>query len=542
LTTYQIWSLRTAQLLSLQSSQISALRTDQLGALSTTRMALLLTTQILALNSDQIANLSTLALRGLSTASIAAMESEDIAAMGTAQIAALRSVQWNALSTVQIAGLSSDGLNALSTTTLRALGTSLIAGLTSDCVAMISTTSLLALSTTQIAALASNAVASLGTSSLRALSTRQLLALLTEQIVGLTSDQAASLSTVQIRALSTDQIAALETEDLAAISTAGIRIMSTSQTDALSDTQISALTSAQTAALTTTQESILGLSTPIMLDLNGDGIHTLSHAAGVQFDLLATGSAVRTGWVGNGDGLLAWDRNHDGSINDGSELFGSSTQLADGSRALDGYQALRALDSNADGVISAADRGFSELSVWIDANANASTEAGELRGLKDLNISEISLTVTDAAIDNNGNVIGLESQFTTGDGQVHAAADVWLAYSADSSVGAGLPALDARASLLGQSIGTYQDSSATPYAPIPSLASSGAGASGATGLLAPGALADSIRHFTASTMLSAPAQNPAAAAMQASATVPLVSDPLQNKTAADGVLAAPFKT
>jgi hypothetical protein len=43
-------------------------------------------------------------------------------------------------------------------------------------------------------------------------------------------------------------------------------------------------------------------------------------------------------------------------------------------------------------------------------------------------------------------------------------------------------------------------------------------------------------------MLSAPAQNPAAAAMQASATVPLVSDPLRNKAAADGVLAAPFKT
>jgi ferredoxin len=44
------------------------------------------------------------------------------------------------------------------------------------------------------------------------------------------------------------------------------------------------------------------------------------------------------------------------------------------------------------------------------------------------------------------------------------------------------------------------------------------------------------------TRLSAPAQNPAAAAMQASATVPLVSDPLRNKTSADGVLAAPFKT
>jgi hypothetical protein len=433
-------------------------------------------------------------------------------------------------------------LNALSTTTLRALGTSQIAGLTSDAVSSLGTASLLALTTTQIAALSTDAVASLGTSSVRALSTRQLVALLTEQIAGLTTDQAASLSTLQIRALSTDQIAALETEDLAVISTAGIRIMSTSQADALSDTQISALTTMQTAALTTTQEAILGLSTPIMLDLNGDGIHTLAHASGVQFDLLATGTAVRTGWVGNGDGLLAWDRNHDGRINDGSELFGSSTQLADGSRALDGYQALRALDSNADGVISAADSGFSELTVWVDGNANASTEAGELRTLKDLNITEISLSATQAAIDDNGNLIGLESQFTTGDGQVHAAADVWLAYSAATPTTAAAPALDTHVARLGQSIAMYQESTALAggTGALPTV--SGPAGSGSSNLLAPGTLADSIRRFTSGEPLGAPAQRPAAAAMQAGAAAQLASDHLQGKTPPDWILAGPPRT
>jgi hypothetical protein len=67
-------------------------------------------------------------------------------------------------------------------------------------------------------------------------------------------------------------------------------------------------------------------------------------AAGVKFDLFADGNSVRTGWVSSGDGLLVLDRNADGQVNDGSELFGSSTTLASGERAADGYVALRELD------------------------------------------------------------------------------------------------------------------------------------------------------------------------------------------------------
>ena len=112
--------------------------------------------------------------------------------------------------------------------------------------------------------------------------------------------------------------------------------------------------------MSTTQiAALVTLSTPIILDLDGNGVQTMSYSSGVKFDLFAQGQEVQTGWVSSGDGLLVLDRNHDGQINDGSELFGSSTTLASGAKAEDGYQALSELDSNLDGVISQEDEGFS---------------------------------------------------------------------------------------------------------------------------------------------------------------------------------------
>ncbi|MBK6559925.1 MAG: hypothetical protein IPG16_22950 [Comamonadaceae bacterium] len=73
--------------------------------------------------------------------------------------------------------------------------------------------------------------------------------------------------------------------------------------------------------------------TPLVLDLNGDGITTQSISAGTEFDLLAGGRKIHTGWVSGGDGLLVLDRNHDGVINDGSELFGEATRLSSGETA-----------------------------------------------------------------------------------------------------------------------------------------------------------------------------------------------------------------
>jgi hypothetical protein len=183
------------------------------------------------------------------------------------------------------------------------------------------------------------------------------------------------------------------------------------------------------------------------LDLDGNGVQTLSVESGVKFDLLADGQPLQTGWVGAGDGLLVMDRNQDGSINDGSELFGSSTIMPDGTKAVDGYQALAQLDSNRDGVIDSSDAQFAQLGVWVDGDADGKTDSGEVKSLAELNIAQLSLKVQVTSDVNNGNLVGLSSSYQTTDGVNHAAADVWFAAKA----------LPATVSQLAQAIGQFAE-------------------------------------------------------------------------------------
>jgi hypothetical protein len=74
------------------------------------------------------------------------------------------------------------------------------------------------------------------------------------------------------------------------------------------------------------------IPSPIMLDLDGDGVETVSLNNGTYFDHAADGFAEQTGWVGKDDGLLVRDLNGNGVIDSGRELFGSETLLADGSK------------------------------------------------------------------------------------------------------------------------------------------------------------------------------------------------------------------
>ena len=124
--------------------------------------------------------------------------------------------------------------------------------------------------------------------------------------------------------------------------------------------------------------------------------------------------------------MLVLDRNKDGAINDGSELFGEATKLSSGSKAKDGYAALRELDTNNDGLIDKNDEAFAELKVWVDANSDGRTGTGELKSLEQLNISSISAVADVNLSKDNGNLIGLTSSYQTTDGATHAAADVWF--------------------------------------------------------------------------------------------------------------------
>ncbi|MDN3454274.1 vWA domain-containing protein [Psychrobacter sp. APC 3350] len=168
--------------------------------------------------------------------------------------------------------------------------------------------------------------------------------------------------------------------------------------------------------------------TPLVLDLDNDGIETVHISQGVTFDIDADGDQDKTGWVDKDDGLLVRDINHDGLINDARELFGDSTIKQDGSIATDGFDALADLDSNGDGIINADDDAFSQLQVWQDANTDGITQSGELLSLVDADVSEISLDTYKTLTENNGNLVELEGLYTNLDGETRDIHDVLFMY------------------------------------------------------------------------------------------------------------------
>ncbi len=132
---------------------------------------------------------------------------------------------------------------------------------------------------------------------------------------------------------------------------------------------------------------------PVVLDLDGDGIQLTDKAqSGVAFDVDDSGFLKATGWLANeganSDGFLWLDRNWNGDIDAGSELF-SNARVQAGSR---GVPSLAWVDANGDNQITAADPVWAELKVWRDANANGVGEAGEVWGLAGLGITALNYT------------------------------------------------------------------------------------------------------------------------------------------------------
>ena len=125
---------------------------------------------------------------------------------------------------------------------------------------------------------------------------------------------------------------------------------------------------------------------PLIIDLDGDGIETTTVEAGVHFDHDNNGFAEKTGWVGKDDGLLVRDINGNGEIDNGTELFGNNSVLSSGEKAANGFEALKDLDSNGDGVFNAEDNAWSEVKIWQDANSNGKVDSNELLTLEQANI------------------------------------------------------------------------------------------------------------------------------------------------------------
>lgn len=172
------------------------------------------------------------------------------------------------------------------------------------------------------------------------------------------------------------------------------------------------------------------LISPLVLDLEGDGILLSSPRSGVRFDLNRSGS-VRTGWTwGADDAFLARDLNGNGRIDDGGELFGSATNLKSGARAENGFEALADLDDDGDGLMTPADGAWAELLLWLDRNHNGLTEAGELSSLEGGGVESIHLGYVEIAeTDPFGNQTRQRSTFRRASAGGSAPAliiDVWF--------------------------------------------------------------------------------------------------------------------
>jgi Ca2+-binding RTX toxin-like protein len=131
---------------------------------------------------------------------------------------------------------------------------------------------------------------------------------------------------------------------------------------------------------------------PLVLDLDGDGIETISSEAGVKFDFDGDFTKTGTGWVNSDDGLLVLDRNGNGLIDNGSELFGVDTLLSSGMKASNGFDALADLDFNKDGKFSSSDELFSEVRLWRDYNQDGISQLSEMQTLGELGILSIGLS------------------------------------------------------------------------------------------------------------------------------------------------------
>jgi hypothetical protein len=130
---------------------------------------------------------------------------------------------------------------------------------------------------------------------------------------------------------------------------------------------------------------------PLILDINNGTSSTGLGNSQTYFDMDGDGFKERTAWVEQGDGLLVLDRNGNGVIDNGTELFGNFTPLVRGNSASDGFEALLQYDENRDGIIDHNDAPYNQLKVWMDDNANGITDTGELKTLQEAKVASLKL-------------------------------------------------------------------------------------------------------------------------------------------------------
>jgi len=149
---------------------------------------------------------------------------------------------------------------------------------------------------------------------------------------------------------------------------------------------------------------------PIIIDVDGNGFDLTAAADGVQFDLMGDGRSETWSWTNSGsdDVWLALDRNGNGVVDNGQELFGNHTPQPPVTRP-NGYLALAEYDrgengGNSDGIIDRNDAVYAFLRAWRDVNHDGISDTRELLLLDSLGIVALDLSYKESRrIDKHGN-------------------------------------------------------------------------------------------------------------------------------------------
>ncbi|XQF93466.1 hypothetical protein ACOBV9_06135 [Pseudoalteromonas espejiana] len=138
-----------------------------------------------------------------------------------------------------------------------------------------------------------------------------------------------------------------------------------------------------------------GTTDPICIDLDGNGLSFISlESSNVYFNISKNGIHNKVSWLAPNDGFLVLSTLKSGVVTSIEDLVGDSETR--------GMDALKAIDSNSDGIIDKQDEQFTKLAIWRDLSSDGVSQLNELQPLSFYGIEKLDLDYLDHKVEIKG--------------------------------------------------------------------------------------------------------------------------------------------